>query len=292
MRIAIVLIVLLSTLKVSADQDQLEQFTAICAIYHDNKQFDEAGNWKTPDIYYVNIPLEVSGDEMTPTFGTLVHYNGVDGRLHECGYQYDYAVLRLAENWKIEIPRRDKRINHLFTQDNNKLFWDWYYRGYHAPEQCDYSQNCHGFAFSVGDWPDSAAGIIKWRDPSQFVPKGAPQHDPCFEVCQTHQAEIATNISGHSIQVIGKKCASGESKTEFDLSHQELATEHISDEDRGHVDNGVIVFSAEQFRESGTYLRIVDCPDSLDVTLAHDRAGDLLRAFGRFKSWDFYKRKD
>ena len=217
------------------------------------------------------------------TFGTAVHHSVFDGRQHACGDQYDYAVVQIAENWLIKIDRRDNGLKHQFTQLDNKAFWDWYYRDYNAAGQCDYSQNCHGYAFGVGDWPDDAGGIMGYRDPNQFIPLGTPPHIPCYEGCSTKDAVIASNVSGHSIQVIGTECDLPEdSPIECEHAPAPGPPEPCKIE--------AIVFSAEQFRESGSYTRAVVCPDSLDVSLAHDRAGAILAAFARASNLQIYKK--
>lgn len=121
-----------------------------------------------------------------------------------------------------------------------------------------------------------------------------PPHVPCYEVCRTEEAEVATNLDGHSIQVIGQVCefphGSTECETESHAPTKGVYTRPPLEGPQEPCTKGIIKFSAEQFRESGTYIRAVECPNSLDVEFAHDRAGNLLVAFGRFLNWNYYKK--
>lgn len=276
-------VLFLASVPLRADVEHIDKFVAICALFPNGQYEGDGTTYQLPEIYYIEIPMAIPGEDPTGTFGNVVHYSGAHGRVHSCGDRYDYTVVNVAVNWHVIEDQNSNPLRHQFTQLDNKNFWDWYYRDYDSPGQCDYSQNCHGFAFQVGDWPDNAAGIMGYRDPNQFIPAGAPPHTPCYAECSKQYAEIATNVAVHTVQVIGAECDPG------------VACDATS-QGGGGGNNGepclieVITFSAEQFRESGTYTRMEPCPGSLAVEYAHDRAGETLAAFGSFDNYKYYKR--
>ncbi len=101
-------------------------------------------------------------------------------------------------------------------------FWNWYYGPkYEAPDACDYSRNCHGFAFDVGDHPAEVSVLMDTN--------GNP---PCWQVAENDQAStVAVAGIDHSIKVSWHKCG----------KHWTIAK------------------SEEQFMFSGTYSRMHEC---------------------------------
>jgi len=166
--------------------------------------------------------------------------NRAQKRLHCNGDKYGYAVLTLDVNWQV-VTQVDGTVV-TFTTADNKAFWDWIYTGYDPPPACDYTQNCHGFAFNVGDWPDTSTKILN------VGPLLPPGHVPCYTQANVEDAEIASNPN-HSIRVQSSGCVPSGPPSPT-----------------GPVYDYVITYSEEQFRESGTYTRSSQCPFTLDLS--------------------------
>jgi hypothetical protein len=184
------------------------------------------------------------------TYGTWRIVLGDDRTKVNCkGQKYDYHEINIDPNW-VAV-----RGGWTFTHADNKAFWDFYYRDYDGPEdgKCDYSQNCHGFAFNVGDWPgDASTGVIL---------NLTPLEDRCYQFSGVKDATIAS-LPDHSIRVVGKLC------------HQIPPVQEQS-----HLE--MFIHSSEQFRESGTYTQTSSCTEGgVNINLAHTRAGVSYVIFG------------
>jgi hypothetical protein len=123
-----------------AEIDPLPDFTLICGLFTDqgnNPSFPTIGS--SPDIYKVRVPLAMPGEAPDyETFGYAFKYTSTDGRQLSCGTRYDYLDVNISEDWHKDKPRKeDPTTTHHFTQVDNKAFWDWYYKDYMPPAQCD-----------------------------------------------------------------------------------------------------------------------------------------------------------
>lgn len=139
------------------------------------------------DDYEIDIPLDVTGGVFT--WGAITHYNGDDGKDIPCGEaimpgwqipmaiptKYEYSEVDINENWfVVHAVGIDANgvVYHTFTKADNKAYWDNYYTGYTSVGGLDYDQNCHGYAFGAGDWPETAHAFIGqgWAPGEQAFP--------------------------------------------------------------------------------------------------------------------------
>lgn len=144
---------------------------------------------------------------------TATYYTGTDGKAGCAGEKYDYAKVSTAPAWP------QTYLGTVYAAADNKRFWDWLYSGYSGGGACDWTQNCHGYAFGVGDWPETSSKIIK---------SGATE---CW-VGYASNATIADN-GGHTVKITMKNC-----QNSLGL---------------------IVETSSEKFRESGTYTQTGNC---------------------------------
>ncbi len=211
-------------------------------------------------------------------WGTFAHYTNNARTKTNCNNDlYDYCKADIDPAWQSNyvfvidpttgaegvFPGVTANINH------NKAYWDEYYAGYTGPAngepKCDYSQNCHGFAFGVGDWPDKALELIDAQVQGNPPPPGGGNQVSCYVGCDTDVATVATDINNHSIKIEGGVCV-------------EQGTG--GPPPPPPVNLKVVKKSWEQCRESGTYRREAGaCPDSLNLNKAHAAHGQLIKEF-------------
>ncbi len=111
-----------------------------------------------------------------------------------------YMKVNLNANWFV-----NGTVNgapYKFTAADTEAYYDWYYEGYTKLGNIDYSKNCHGYSFGVGDWPDDAYGANILLDANDSPPCYIPAHDLA-------SSTVAVN-GGHSLKVTGGKCTNGE----------------------------------------------------------------------------------
>lgn len=183
----------------------------------------------------INIPLDG-----TPDYGTGTYYDPPDGSEVNCDdTKYKYYVFDIALNWSVTKPING--TNYTFTAADNDAYWDWYFTDYSggSGNSCDYTKNCHGHAFGVGEWPlNDGAGIL--------LSVGT-----CYEAVTTSNfddAEIAVRVDyGHSLNVTGEKCTVPE-------------VDEIS----------AVTSTNEKFKESGVYTQSATCASGgVNVSKAH-----------------------
>ncbi len=134
-------------------------------------------------------------------FGTAAKFTGSLGKSNCNGDFYDYTRVEIDHAW-IGVVNIDG-VNYPVTHANNKAYWDWYYQGYNVPAACDYTQNCHGYAFGVGDWVDNARMILAVGG---AFPVGGVPANSCYSVVPTKDARVASDWPRHSIKVEGTEC--------------------------------------------------------------------------------------
>lgn len=149
------------------------------------------------------------------------------------GQKYDYAKITVNPIW----TQFEQGIGFVKIADN-KRHWDWVYAGYIPPPLgMDYSRNCHAFTYGKLDCPDDDYSLL-----------GNPPFAPCYIPCWANESIVASHPGRHSIKVTGTMCQ---------------LSPWIP------VPVPKIVFSTEQFNESGVYTRMNGCPNGLDIGLAH-----------------------
>lgn len=241
-----------------------------------------------PTIFPYKIRLEEEDwPEKLDTWGTGAYFDGKDGDGKEnCfGDIYPYSTFVIDAAWTFTV------IPGLVINGAlNNAYWNYYYGPtYTKPLACDYSQNCHGFAYGVGDWPRDFSYLAVTHGggvgPSDQSTGGDFENHPigsgfsaCWQLCEKKDAQVAS--SGiHSISVNGAECDIPE---EWGIEcvtvlHSPFGGNFGVEEEDCKIQ--AIVSSAEQFRESGTYTRTSDgCPDSLNVGSVHNWT-----TFGYFK---------
>jgi hypothetical protein len=110
--------------------------------------------------HFYEVPLTVSGTE----------YTGADGRNGCNNEKYDYKVFG-APTYPIVLNGVTVVIEGVTVSNiHNSDFWKWVYTGYSGGGGTDWTKNCFGYAFGVGDWPVSssvlkeAGGVRCWFD--------------------------------------------------------------------------------------------------------------------------------
>jgi hypothetical protein len=204
-------------------------------------------------------------------WGTAARYNfdptnWTDAAFVNCnGTPIRHMKVSIDHGWSTSMDVPINGVIHpniTFTHADNKAYWDYYYEGYNAPEACDYTQNCHGFAFGRGHWLFDAVdvmGVGVSETPADPLTWPA---NACYQVVNMELATIATDIFNHSIKVVGKLCPFVPQGPPVPGDDETGATPPYP----------IIKQSDEQFLESGTYWRTGDCPVSLNINLAHARA--------------------
>ena len=81
--------------------------------------------------------------------GVVTLHDGNDGRVGCNNLKYNYLVVGTPA-WP------DPSLPPLVT-----AYWNWVYTGYTTGGPAlDFSENCHGYAFGVGDWPINSSGLL------------------------------------------------------------------------------------------------------------------------------------
>ena len=158
---------------------------------------------------------------------------------------------------RLFLARPEFPWTRFHQRQDNKYYEDAVYT---KPSACDYSQNCHGYAFGVGDWP-GAVEILNLNPPA----------NACYEVVTTKDAKIACTDGDdpvHSIKVTGKDCIEPQPfvQAERKRSLRAIPQMNVPTIPPG---NEVFIESSEQFRESGTYTQSNGCPDGVEIGKAH-----------------------
>jgi hypothetical protein len=159
----------------------------------------------SPGLFEV-VPIAV------PIIGT--RFNGNDGRMG-CTKKYDYATVTAGPNWPVN------HMGRAFVEADVIRYWDWNYTGYvrQGGGSLDFTQNCHGYAFGVGDWPDDSKALKGEQPNPCWVPDVLKQ---TIADCTTHTVKVETTDCKNSLGIIVTK-------------------------------------SSEKFRESGYYTQESDC---------------------------------
>ena len=118
-----------------------------------------------------------------PVTGT--RFFGPDGRAGCNNTKYEYSVITAGPNLPVNVQGMQ------FTQAQHENYWKWVYDGYQGGHAVDWSQNCVGYAYGVGDWCASG-GIIGSGNTACWVQDGS-------------NATIAES-GGHSVKITMVDC--------------------------------------------------------------------------------------
>ncbi len=127
---------------------------------------------------YMNVKISV------PCSAT--RYFGDDGRPGCDNEKYGYVKINTSPAWPVFDG------SYSYSASDNQTYWYWVYQGYLGTGACDWSKNCHGFAFGVGDWPDDSITIKA---------SGSKQ---CW-INDMSNATIADNNT-HTVKIIVQDC--------------------------------------------------------------------------------------
>ena len=206
-------------------------------------------------------------------FGTATWFSAaVSDKANCAGNVYAYAKVKIDPNWtgfilKVDFLTGLPSSIPVYPTDL-EAYWDDVYNGYEKLSGVDFNQNCHGYAFNVGDWPDEAALLLN-LGPFVLVPGLA-----CWETSEMKDAKIASLPPSHSIKVVGGTC---------NVAQLPGPVPAIPGQPAQPVIKQVIKETRQKFRESGVYRQTADCPDS--VILNKSR---LLESI----NFNFYKPKN
>ena len=174
-------------------------------------------------------------------------YTLTDGRQGcDPGVKYDYSTVTTAPSYPVTIN------GVTYAATDAERFWDFIYDGFSGGGACDWSANCHGYAFGVGDWPKGPEG------PAKIIAEGTGD---CW-VEDGSNATIAVH-SGHTVKITMQDCQNS---------------------------IGLIVkTSAEKWKESGVYTKSGNCTDGsvdlgaggADVMLGVQRGGLTFKLYKR-----------
>ena len=155
---------------------------------------------------FINVLIPV------PVTGT--RFNRNDGRMG-CTKNYDYSKFTAGPTWPVN------HMGRAYVEADVIRYWDWTYDGYdrEGGGSLDFTQNCHGYAFGVGDWPNDSTAL-KGQQPNPCWVPDVPK--ATIADCTTHTVKIETTNCKNSMGIIISK-------------------------------------SSEKFRESGYYKQTSDC---------------------------------
>lgn len=226
-----------------------------------------SGGWRNT-VAFIDLRNPDKGDSVG--FGTAIDYVAANSDKKNCNDdKYGYIKVSIDEEWHGHLKLGGDRVGAVDAQ----RFWDWVYAdmGYERVTKLDFSKNCHGYAFGVGDWPYSAEGPLG-RGP---FPTGSIK-SPCYEhMFEPKKAKVAVEVklpgngasavfgTRHSIKVVGAEC-------DVSAGDQTPNADAIGDDTvgPGTIKKQAIVESTEQFRASGIYRQTSDCPESVVLTKA------------------------
>lgn len=127
---------------------------------------------------------------LVPCSGTK--YTDTDGRAGCNNAKYNYTSLTNPPSWPVLIG------GFSYTETHHTNYWIWVYEGYSGGGSADWSKNCHGLAFGVGDWPDNSA-ILKADGTVNPVVN-------CW-FADMSNATIADNTN-HTVKIVVQNCPS------------------------------------------------------------------------------------
>lgn len=223
--------------------------------------------------YWAKIDLKRPGIGDQEGFGTVIKYtaSNVNGQKTNCnGDRYEYYVVNIPDGWSGTVEKtfsvdgqdeQEVTVVVPINVDDVQRFYDFHYREYQkVTQELDFSENCHGYAFGVEDWPAECTEILA-VGPFVFP---SPK-TPCWEIAEKADAEVAADVfvkhgttfygTGHSVKVTGE------------------AQEAVLEGTLGLGPNGgpltatvdAITETMEKFRASAIYRQTSNFPDNLNI---------------------------
>lgn len=108
------------------------------------------------------------------------------------GTPYTYTTASINAQWSDIITGSDDGV-YTVNEANILRFYKFYYAAYDQEGNVDYTKNCHGYAFDVGNWPaDGGPGVGVIINESAF--------NPCYVPAYPQNAKIACT-GAHSVKV-------------------------------------------------------------------------------------------
>ncbi len=209
------------------------------------------GNWvQRSAVIYVDA--SAAGNTNGDDWGSATYYSKFDQGIRclnparNCtNAPYDY--LEQTINTAFEAYDTVNMIPVTVTVADVEDYYDELYKGYQKVGNVDFSKNCHGYSFGVGNWPaDDAYGSYT------LVEDGT---HPCYIPARDMEhATIALN-GAHSMKVTGGKCTG----TEYTWM--------------------IFTSSSEKFRASAKYEQSDGCDDGVDITKATKSSFGLYEPF-------------
>ncbi|PWG74615.1 hypothetical protein DF186_16985, partial [Enterococcus hirae] len=78
------------------------------------------------------------------------------GKTNCDGVAYGYVDVQIDGGWEAVVVFNGVGSKTV-GRDHNEQYGINYYEGYTEVGNADYSQNCHGYALGVGNWPQDEA---------------------------------------------------------------------------------------------------------------------------------------
>ncbi|MFN5709669.1 MAG: hypothetical protein ACK49R_16165 [Planctomycetota bacterium] len=186
-------------------------------------------------------------------FGTATRFTAaVSNKLNCAGNPYEYVKVTIDENWEgIVIDENTGMLtNFRCGPADLEAYWNDVYEGYEKLSGVDFTKNCHGYAFDVGDWPAEATLLLN-LGPFAQIPGRA-----CWETSELKDAKIASLPPSHSIKVVGGTCTITQPPGPVPVVPGQPGQPAIKQ---------VIKETKQKFRESGVYRQTANCPESVDL---------------------------
>lgn len=188
-------------------------------------------------------------------FGTATIFPAaLSNKLNCVGNAYEYAEVKMDPNWtgfilKVDFLTGMPSSIPVYPADL-EAYWDDVYKGYEKLSGVDFTKNCHGYAFDVGDWP-AEANLLLNLGPLVQAPGRA-----CWETSEVKDAKIASEPPSHSIKVVGGTCS---------LAQPPGPVPAIPGQPAQPVIIQVVKETRQKVRESGVSRQTADCPESVDL---------------------------
>lgn len=166
----------------------------------------------------------------------------ITGKTNCDSEHYEYMTVSINTAWSVTISVNFTPVT--FTVADTEAYWDHKYTGYSKVGSVNYSQNCHGYAFGVGDWPADIYGC------------GVLVDTPCYQPQYIYNADIATLTDNtHSMKVTGAICSQEYAFTEIFATTTEKYRESAIYEQSQFCSSGVNPLRAHPFSSIAVYTK-------------------------------------
>jgi len=180
----------------------MSKFSCILVVFSILLLLKEATADQTPITYLPSVArVQVPGSPgaftnvriAVPITG--IDFNRNDGRMG-CTAKYDYVTITAGPTWPVN------HMGRAYVEADVIRYWDWTYEGYEGGGALDYTRNCHGYAFGVGDWPNDSTALIGQQPNPCWVPD-VP--NATIADCKTHTVKIEMKDCRSSLGIIVSK---------------------------------------------------------------------------------------